>query len=139
MTRPVPTLSSISRHLISLLCLCGALSASGQPRLKVAEPADSVAFFRGFAVSVDLVGPIQKAVSDYGQFEGAFRVNLRDKYFPIFEAGIGKASHDDAVTKISYSSSAPYFRIGIDFNLMKMKPKQHSMKKFELYFFLELL
>ena len=121
MTRPVPTLSSISRHLISLLCLCGALSTYGQPKLRVAEPVDSVAFLRGFAVSVDLVGPIQKMVSDYGQFEGAFRVNLRDKYFPIIEAGIGKASHNDAVTKISYSSSAPYFRIGIDFNLMKMK------------------
>ena len=121
MTRPVPTLSSISRHLISLLCLCGALSAYGQPKLRVAEPVDSVAFLRGFAVSVDLVGPIQKMVSDYGQFEGAFRVNLRDKYFPIIEAGIGKASHNDAVTKISYSSSAPYFRVGIDFNLMKMK------------------
>ena len=120
MTRPVPTLSSISRHLISLLRLCGALSAYGQPKLRVAEPVDSVAFLRGFAVSVDLVGPIQKMVSDYGQFEGAFRVNLRDKYFPIIEAGIGKASHNDAVTKISYSS-APYFRVGIDFNLMKMK------------------
>ena len=60
-------------------------------------------------------------MSDYGQFEGAIRVNLLDSYFPIAEIGIGKASHDDAVTSICYNSTAPYFRIGVDYNLMNDK------------------
>lgn len=110
---------SITKWAISLLLLTAAATGWGQPQSAV-EP-DTVPLWKGFAVSVDVVGPIQKAVSDYGQFEGALRINLKDKYFPIVEAGIGKASHDDDVTNITYHTSAPYFRVGIDFNLMKMK------------------
>jgi hypothetical protein len=60
-------------------------------------------------------------LSDYGQYEGAVRVNLRDRYFPIVEVGLGKADHTNAMTNLRYSTSAPYGRIGIDFNLMKNK------------------
>jgi len=99
------------------------LCAFGQrhPKTPMPPETDSVAFFQGFAVSVDIAGIIQEAVSDYGQYEGALRINLKDKYFPIIEAGIGKASHDDAVSKVRYRSTAPYFRVGLDLNLMKMK------------------
>jgi hypothetical protein len=82
---------------------------------------DSIAFFRNVAVSVDLVGPLQLALSDYGQYEAALRVNLKDKYFPIVELGYGKADGEDAATHLSYKTAAPYGRIGIDFNLMKNK------------------
>ena len=54
---------------------------------------DSVPLFNGFAVSVDLVGPVQMLIGDYGQYEAALRINLKDRYFPIVEAGIGKADH----------------------------------------------
>jgi hypothetical protein len=59
--------------------------------------------------------------SDNGQYEGALRVNLHDEWFPIVEVGLGRANHDDEVTKIHYSTSAPYFRIGIDKNMLKEK------------------
>jgi hypothetical protein len=77
--------------------------------------------FRGFAVSFDLVGAGLMAFSDNGQYEGALRINLHDEWFPIIEAGLGKANHNDEVTKIHYSTSAPYFKIGIDKNLLKDK------------------
>jgi hypothetical protein len=60
-------------------------------------------------------------LSDYGQYEAALRVNLHDEWFPIIEAGIGKAKRDDEVTQINYSTSAPYFKIGIDKNMLKDK------------------
>ena len=83
---------------------------------------DSIPFFRGFAVSVDMVGLLQLQLSDHGQYEAALRVNLHDQYFPILELGYGKANHhDDEVTGISYKTDAPYFRIGADVNLMKRK------------------
>ena len=83
---------------------------------------DSIPFFRGFAVSVDLVGVLQMHLGDYGQYEGALRLNLHDQYFPIVELGYGHANHsNDIVTEISYKTKAPYFRIGADFNLMKNK------------------
>jgi hypothetical protein len=82
---------------------------------------DSIAFFRGFAVSFDMAGAGMLMLSDYGQYEAALRVNLHDEWFPIIEAGIGKAEHDDEVTQINYSTSAPYFKIGIDKNMLRDK------------------
>lgn len=83
---------------------------------------DSVPFFRGFAVSADLVGLAQMQFGDYGQYEGALRLNLHDQYFPIVEVGVGRANHqDDEVTGITYKTSAPYFRVGLDVNIMKNK------------------
>jgi hypothetical protein len=82
---------------------------------------DSIPLFRGFAVSFDLVGAGMLALSDYGQYEAALRVNLHDEWFPIVEAGVGKATHDDEVTQLYYSTSAPYFKVGIDKNMLKDK------------------
>ena len=61
-------------------------------------------------------------LSDYGQYEGALRINLHDEWFPIVELGYGKAKHaDDPVTHLRYETAAPYFRVGIDKNLLKQK------------------
>lgn len=106
---------------ISLIRANPTYAQAEQRQLSLVEPTDSVPLFNGFAVSADIAGMIQYAVSDYGQFEGAVRVNLRDTYFPIVEIGIGKASHNDAVTQIQYTSTAPYARLGVDYNLMNDK------------------
>lgn len=94
----------------------------GKVMAKDLEPVkDSVAWFNGIAVSVDAVGLLQLAFSDYGQYEAALRVHLKDRYFPVLELGYGKASHDDDVTQLSYRSKAPYGRIGLDINVLKNK------------------
>ena len=96
------------------------ITSSAQSFLKFER--DSVPFFRGFAVSTDLVGLAQMQFGDYGQYEGALRLNLHDQYFPIVEVGVGRANHqDDEVTGITYKTSAPYFRVGLDVNIMKNK------------------
>ena len=111
---------SILSLIFSLLLV---LPLQAQKKITAAEQEanDSVPLLRGFAVGVDLVGLVQSAVSDYGQYEASLRLNLRDTYFPVLEAGIGRASHDDVVTLIKYDSKAPYFRVGMDYNLMKDK------------------
>lgn len=110
----------ISRIAISLLLLMGQQTVFAQGFLKLER--DSVPLFRGFAVSADLVGAAQMMLGDYGQYEGALRLNLHDQYFPIVEVGYGKASHEnDAVTHITYRTKAPYFRVGVDVNIMKKK------------------
>lgn len=106
---------------ISSLTLLAAAPASAQSKVGLLLQRDTVPFFRGLALSADLVGAAQLALSDYGQYEAALRVNLRDKVFPVFELGYGKADAEDAATRLSYKTSAPYGRIGIDFNLMKNK------------------
>ena len=86
MTRAKAIFSFISSVTVSLLL---ALPSHAQEPLPLqTESADSIPLLNGFAVSVDLVGPIQRVVGDFGQFEAAFRVNLRDRYFPIVEVGM---------------------------------------------------
>ncbi len=116
-----PSISiSIRKLAISLLLLVSA-TASAQFKFFSIQK-DSIPLFRGFAVSFDLVGAAMMQLSDYGQYEGAFRLNLHDEWFPIVEIGYGKAVHEhDEVTEISYRTQAPYFRIGIDKNLLKKK------------------
>ena len=110
----------IRRSAISLLLLLAATGGQAQVKFFSIQK-DSIPLFRGFAVSFDLAGAGMLMLSDYGQYEAALRVNLHDEWFPIFEAGIGKAKHDDEVTRIYYSTSAPYFKIGIDKNMLKDK------------------
>lgn len=107
--------------------LLAVTTASAQSKVELALKKDSVPFFRGFAVSVDLVGPAQLTFGDYGQYEAALRLNLRDKFFPVFELGYGKADAEDVATRLSYKTSAPYGRIGIDFNLMKNKHDENRI------------
>lgn len=119
--------TSISRLIVSLLLLTLALSAQAQAKVFSMEK-DSIPFFRGFAVSFDLVGPAMLALTDRGEYEGALRVNLHDQWFPIFEMGVGRANHeDDEVTGITYKTTAPYFRIGMDWNVLKKKHGPNRM------------
>ncbi len=98
-----------------------SLAARAQGQKKMVEQPDTTPLFRGVAVSFDLVGAGQLMLSSYGQYEAALRINLRDKYFPIIEVGLGKADEDDVSTKLHYQTSTPYGRVGIDFNVMKNK------------------
>ena len=80
------------RIAISLVMLAIALTSQAQMKMFRLEK-DSIPLFRGFSVSFDLVGPAMLMLSDHGEYEGALRINLHDQWFPIFEAGIGKANH----------------------------------------------
>lgn len=109
-----------SRLVVSLLLLAAPMAMQAQRFLKIER--DSVPLFQGFAVSVDLVGAAMMHVGDYGQYEGALRLNLHNQYFPIVEVGYGKASHEDDIsTGITYKTAAPYFRVGADVNILKNK------------------
>lgn len=122
MTPRTRTSTFISRLAISLLLTVG-VSMSASAQLKVFRvQKDSIPMFRGFAVSANLSGAAVLALSDHGEYEGALRINLHDQWFPIVEIGIGKASHeDDETTGITYRTTAPFFRIGMDWNLLKNK------------------
>lgn len=66
--------------------------------------------------------------SDHGEIEGALRINLHDQWFPVVEIGVGKANHEkDEVTEIVYKTTAPYFRLGIDLNLLKNKHQPNRL------------
>ena len=85
--------TSILRATISILVLSASVPAQAQKFFSFQK--DSVPMFRGFAVSFDLVGAGLMAFTDNGQYEGALLVNLHDEWFPIIEAGLGRANHND--------------------------------------------
>lgn len=119
-------ISTLKATFISLLCCYGMIGqahplapADSSTPEQVNE--DSIPFFRNVAVGIDIVGPIWFEVYDYGEYEASLRVNLKDKYFPVVELGIGRAHVEDEASKITYKTAAPYARVGLDFNIMKNK------------------
>lgn len=119
---------SISRAIcISLLLLAQVAVMAQRHKANVIQPKDTLSFFRHVAVSGDLVGLVQMQFSDYGQYEVAARVSLRNRYFPVVELGYGKADSEDPSTHLHYTSKAPYGRIGVDFNMMKNKNDDYRL------------
>ena len=118
--------TSISRAVVSLVMLTACTAADGQKLFRLEK--DSIPLMQGFQVSFDLFGAGQMILGEYGQYEGALRLNLHDQWFPIVEVGYGRASHEDDVnTGLSYKTQAPYFRVGIDFNLLKRKHQANRL------------
>ena len=77
-------------------------------------------FLDGAAVGVDLVGAVMKvANSDWSQLEAFARLNFYDRYFPIFELGMGEADHEGRDIENRFRVRAPYFRVGLDYNFSK--------------------
>lgn len=114
---------------VIFLLLMGGVTAHAQNQQKKMDAVteDTIPLFRGMTVGVDIIGPMQLMVSDYGQYEASLRINLKDKYYPIFELGYGKADASDESTRINYKTSAPYFRIGVDWNLLKNKHDDYRL------------
>lgn len=115
----------ISRIVVSIVLTLTVGNTNAQSG-KIVNPADTMPLLKGMQLSVDIAGPVIMSLSDYGEYEAALRLNLKNKYFPIIEVGYGKAEHlNDEVTGISYKTSAPYFRIGCDLNLLKNKNSEN--------------
>lgn len=106
---------------ISLLFLLPSPSYGQQRRMIQQVEQDTIPFFRNVAIGADLVGPGMIAFGSYGQYEGILRINLKDKYYPTVEVGVGKADKHEDTTGNSYKASAPYARVGLDFNVLTNK------------------
>ena len=121
--------NSISRLTVSLLMLfVGISSTQAQVTKMFKMEKDSIPLFCGFSVSFDLVGPAMMMLTTHGEYEGALRVNLHDQWFPIFELGLGRANHkNDEITGLTYKTTAPYFRLGMDWNILRKKHQPNRM------------
>ncbi|MDR1003952.1 MAG: DUF6048 family protein [Prevotellaceae bacterium] len=97
-----------------------------------AEKADAAPYFtlyNGTTIGVDLWGIGGKVLgSDFLSSEVAIDVNLKNRFFPVLEAGYG-TTNATADNGTHYQSSAPYFRIGLNYNIL-------YKKNFKNYFFI---
>ncbi|MEG1580440.1 MAG: DUF6048 family protein [Bacteroidaceae bacterium] len=75
--------------------------------------------FEGLSASIDLVGIAMQMMGDYGQYEGALKANLKNRFFPTVEMGYGTCDYTSEETELHYKTNAPYIRLGFDYNLIK--------------------
>lgn len=102
--------------LSSLLLLTLSLGATAQN----SEPKDTVTArltdFKGISISTDVFGYAYSILDEYISGEVAITANLGDKYYPVFEVGYGCSDFTDETFGIYYKSSAPYYRVGLNYN-----------------------
>ena len=74
---------------------------------------------RGFHFSADAFGYIYPLfVKDkYYSAEVSLTANLKNRFFPVVEAGVGHTDMVSQLYEIGYSTRAPYYRIGMDYNM----------------------
>ncbi|MDR1591668.1 MAG: DUF6048 family protein [Prevotellaceae bacterium] len=76
--------------------------------------------FRGGSVHIDVISPLMGRIGTKHAILGEMQadINLLSKYFPIIEGGYGSMSVEEG-DSVHFSVSAPFFRIGLNYNLMK--------------------
>ena len=129
----------LMKRLISLLLLflhwasvAGTTATSGanaQKRSEEKEVAeiDTIPLYNGTYVGVDLYGIGSKLLGgDFMSSEVSVAVNLKNKFIPTIEFGMG-GTDTWSETGIHYKSKmAPFFRIGVDYNTMAKKKEKNS-------------
>lgn len=79
--------------------------------------------FQGIYVGVDAFGLINQALgSDTRTTEVGVEVNLLNRFFPVVEIGYGSLDTTGEETDIHFKTSAPFFRIGANYNVFYKKP-----------------
>lgn len=107
-------------NIVAVSPLCAQTEGEAVEAVEEALAEKKVHFFNGVAVGADLCGLGMKIFGcDWSQLEVLARINIYDKYFPIFEMGLGMADHTGRDIDNRFSVRAPYFRIGADYNINK--------------------
>ncbi len=117
----IPSMRNIYIYIISFLVGSLALNLQAQEK-KI--PADSIktSWLNGVTVQVDVASLASSFFSNGETYsmEGGVQVDLKHKYYPVFElgfAGANKLSTDN----VGFKTSGLYGRLGLDFNLIKQK------------------
>lgn len=117
----------ISTYIIALLVLSNLLmptSAHAQEiKILSEDKEEELPFYQGLMVGVDVFGLASKALgSDALSSEVSVHANLMNRFFPVVEIGFGKMDATGIETDIHYQTSAPFFRVGVDYNVFYKKP-----------------
>lgn len=87
--------------------------------------------FYGMSAHLDVASPLVNYLYDKSllSFEAAVDVDLLHKYFPTVEVGFGYANKlsDDG---IHYRVRAPFYRLGANFNILRMRDQTGQARPF---------
>ena len=117
----------ISTYIIVLLMLTNLFvsqTANAQEKkVLTKEEWAQTPLFQGVMAGVDVSGLANKVLgSDIFSTEASIQVNLKNRFFPTVEIGYGSIETTNEETDIFYQTKAPYFRIGMDYNVFYQKP-----------------
>lgn len=130
---------NICRYIVSfILAISITFAVSAQEvatdSVKIAPvKSDSakIAIWQGVNLEADLVPLITNLLNDNSTFryEATARINLLNKYYPVVELGY-EGQHTKMATGTDYMASGLFYRLGIDFNLVKQKSVKEANNKF---------
>lgn len=90
-------------------------------QLKAAYKASPL--YQGCAVGVEIAGIGGYLLGgDILSSEIQLQANLKNRFLPTLEIGYGKTDAVNDANDMHYKTSAPYFRIGMDYNVFYLKP-----------------
>lgn len=106
--------------LILLFAIVSPAVAQSSTSKKEEQPVN-FPLYNGLTIGVDLLGAGSKVLgSDFLSGEVSLDANLKNRFFPIVELGFGTTdTRNEQGTH--YKSSAPYFRLGMNYNTMYKK------------------
>ena len=127
----------ISRSILQLLTISSLLlfplagnaqTGKVNEEIKKLEEKEDTRFYRGTSIGLEIAGMGSYFIgSDIFNTEVVVQSNLQNKYLPVVEIGMGKTDTTNDGTDIHYKTSAPYFRIGADYNFLHNKPQLPGM------------
>lgn len=86
------------------------------------EAEKNIPLYQGLSVEWEIAGLASHLLgSDILNSEVALRANLKNKFLPVVEIGYGKADAINDGNDLHYKTAAPYFRIGVDYNIFHKK------------------
>lgn len=97
----------------------GVQFASREEAATALLAAKQMPLMAGISVSVDVAGAVMALATPYGQYEAAARLNMKGRFFPTVEVGWGTSDHTNETSELHYKVNAPYFRLGMDYNVAK--------------------
>ena len=108
------------RHFgLLTVCLlwCAALWAQNDKRTD--EPKYRYPLLNGVTVGGDLYNPVANLFGQkYGNYEASLEVNLHNRFFPVWEVGIGRSHSTPEDMNFTYVGQPALFnRIGLNYNI----------------------
>lgn len=120
------TLKYISLFLIltsSLVLLPSHAYAQKKDKETLKAEYKASPLYQGTSVGIEVAGAGGYLLGgDILSSEIIVQTNLKNRFLPVVEIGYGKTDVINDANDMHYKTSAPYFRIGMDYNVFYQKP-----------------
>ena len=109
--------------ILSSLMICPMYAFAQNKKDNKKEKTEKAEFYQGTTIGLEVAGLGNHVLgSDILSSEVMLQANLLNRFLPVIELGYGKVNTLSDATDIHYRTSAPFFKIGADYNFFYNKP-----------------